>query len=205
MFRCGDGAKSTDFHMLFVSAAIRVARRSPIALSKPIAASIPITPPGRRNGGIPISRILHTQIPMASDPSLATGTAAPADSSPVITASAGGGPISVNVTDHTHPQSVSGVIWRFDAPDQAGTGVDQFRTKKPTAQLGSPAAVDGKKFVVEGRVIAFGDSPPSPFEVTVTVLQDGLALHTEVPANGGKGSVGDQDRPFEYAFRMRVQ
>lgn len=134
------------------------------------------------------------------------GTAAAAqDSSPVVAARRDGGMLLVTVTDPINPQSVSGVIFRFDAPGQPGVGVATFKTKRPTVEIGAASADDGKKFSVEGRVIAFGDSPPSPYEVVVTIEQDGQTLLRAIPSNGGSGTVGDADQPFEFSFRVRAQ
>lgn len=120
---------------------------------------------------------------------------------PSISARPGGGAVSVRVTDPTHPQSVTGVIWRYDAEQKPDGTAGQFGTDQPEVILGSAASVGGFFFQAEGAVLAQGDDPPSPYQVVISVLQDGAVLHRETPPNGA-GTVGDTNQPFVYAFRI---
>lgn len=105
------------------------------------------------------------------------------------------------VTDPTHPQSVAGIVWRYNADQSPDGSAGNFDTEGPEVILGSGAAVDGRFFQAEGAVLAHGDNPPSPYKVVITVLQDGAVLHRETPANG-EGTVGNDNEPFQYAIRL---
>jgi len=120
---------------------------------------------------------------------------------PSISARPGGGAVSVRVSDPTHPQSVAGVIWRYDSGQNPNGSAGKFGSDESEVVLGSAASVDGFFFQAEGAVLAQGDDPPSPYQVVVTVLQDGAELHRDTPENG-TGTVGDADQAFQYAFRI---
>ena len=47
------------------------------------------------------------------------------------------------------------------------------------------------------------DTPPTPYQVVVTISQGDTTLSREVPPDGGTGYVGTEDVPFAYRFVVR--
>lgn len=123
-------------------------------------------------------------------------------STKTINMSAAGGPVNINVTCPDTPQSIVGIVWRYNAnqtPDgQAGT----FKTHSPEISLGQPGDINGKLFLVETVIINQNDSPPTPYEVLVTLTQDGNVLSSEIPQDGGSGTIGDKDIGCVYQFTL---
>ena len=114
-----------------------------------------------------------------------------------------GGPVIATITCPDTPQSVVGVIWRYNADLSFDKKVGLFKTDSASVTLGSPAEIAGKLFLIEGTVINEGDDPPTPYKVTVDVGQDGNILKSEVPADGGSGTIGDKDIAFVYRFTLQ--
>ena len=120
-----------------------------------------------------------------------------------INISAAGGNVTATVSCPKYPQSVVGVIWRYNADQSFDKQVGSFKTNEPDVDLGPPAEINGKFFLVEGSVLNQNDNPPTPYEVNVTISQDGNQLSGEVPADGGSGNISDKDIPFDYRFNLQ--
>jgi hypothetical protein len=122
-----------------------------------------------------------------------------------IQARSSGGPLSVTVASPRFPQNVSGVLWRYDASQQPEGEAGRFGPGAETVALGMPASVAGKLFMIEGAVLHQNDNPPTPYEVEVTVSQNGTVLARQVPAEGGSGQIGGENQPFVYRFTIREE
>jgi hypothetical protein len=121
---------------------------------------------------------------------------------PTITISAMGGNVTATVSCPKFPQSIAGVIWRYNADQSFDQKAGTFKTDAPDIDLGTPATINGKFFLVEGTVLNQNDNPPTPYEVSVTITQDGQQLSSVVPSDGGAGNIGTQDIPFLYKFNL---
>lgn len=123
---------------------------------------------------------------------------------PEITVSAGGGPVSLQVREQRRPQRVVAVVWRFDAAARREGAAGEVTREIPDVPLGAPCTIDGKTFVVEGFVVPCAEDPPEPYQVVVSLRQDGRELHSTVPFDHGSGSIGAQEVRFRYPFRIRA-
>jgi hypothetical protein len=116
-----------------------------------------------------------------------------------------GGAVTVRVEDvSASPQSLVAVVSQFAATGERERVVGEIRRTRPAVELGTPAAIAGKTFVVDGFVVPFMDDPPTPYRVEVTVLQDGQERHQEVPPDGGEGTIGKTAVRFGYTFDVRT-
>jgi hypothetical protein len=114
------------------------------------------------------------------------------------------GPLDVTIASPSHPQVLTGVLWRYK-PDQTPDGVaGTFTPASPTAPIGNPTDNDGKFFMIEGAVLHQNDNPPTAYEVVVTVRHNGVAIHVDVPSDGGTGTIGSADVRFAYTFQIKV-
>lgn len=121
----------------------------------------------------------------------------------IIPVSSLGGSVSVTVTVPKFPQAVGGVIWRYKSDQTPDLKAGMFTTKASEVPLGAPNVVDNKFFLIEGAVLNHGDKPPTPYQVVVSVTQNGNILHTEVPSVNGSGKIGTEDEPFLYRFQLK--
>lgn len=119
-----------------------------------------------------------------------------------IAASPDGGPIALRVASDKFPQSVAGVVWRYNADKTKDGKAGLFSTDVPSFALGVPASVLGKYFLIEGAVLHQNDNPPTPFMIAISITQDGVALYEGPPPSGGSGTVGTADVPFRFTFRL---
>jgi hypothetical protein len=117
-----------------------------------------------------------------------------------------GGPVTLRVADETHPQAVTGVVWRYDASQKPDGWSVGFSSSAPEVNLGAPGDIDGKLYGVIGGVVhpQPADSPPTRFEVTVTLFQGPQRLLAIVPEDGGKGTLSDKDAPFTFYFGVEA-
>ena len=125
-------------------------------------------------------------------------------SRPQVTIARNGGPVTVRVVEDGHPESIVVAVWQFAATGERERLAGEIRRTQPNAELGSPAAIDGKAFVVDGFVVPFMSDPPSPYRIVVTVLQNGNELHRVTPTDGGTGTVGKKAVRFRYTFDVRA-
>ena len=121
----------------------------------------------------------------------------------VIEVPAGSGPLSVELTSPLFPQSVAGVLWRFDAGKNPEGKAGAFTPKLNTVPIGSPASSRDKFYLLEGAVLHHGDREPTPYQVVISILSTGRAIHSEVPPENGTGQIKDQDVPFIYRFQVK--
>ena len=121
----------------------------------------------------------------------------------VIEVPAGSGPLTVELTSPLFPQSVAGVLWRYDANKQPEGKAGAFTPKLSTVPIGSPATNRNKFYLLEGAVLHHSDREPTPYQVVVSLLSTGRAIHTEVPSENGTGQIKDQDVPFIYRFQVK--
>jgi hypothetical protein len=113
------------------------------------------------------------------------------------------GVLSVDLSCPQFPQTLAGILWRYSetkAPEgKAGT----FAPRSSSMPIGSPASNLNKFFLVEGAVLHHNDKDLTPYEVIVSVLLDGRAIHAEVPPEGGTGQISRSDMPFVYRFQLQ--
>jgi len=122
-----------------------------------------------------------------------------------IVMSSAGGALTATISCPTTPQSVVGVVFRYNSDQSFDKKMGLFKTDSPDINLGSPIENDGKLFMIQGTVINFNDDPPSPYKVVVDISQNGNVLSTEVPSDGGSGKIGDKDIAFAYNFSLQNQ
>jgi len=113
------------------------------------------------------------------------------------------GPIAVRLSCPRTPQSLAGVLWRYDSNQNPKGKAGEFTPKVPAAPIGNLASVKDDLFQIEGVVIAQGDDPPTPYQAVVSILLNGQSIHDEVPTDGGTGLVGRTDETFVYCFQIR--
>ena len=123
----------------------------------------------------------------------------------VIPISATGDPISVTLAVPKFPQSIGGVVWRFNADKTFDVKAGLFMTTAGLVPLGAPSVVNDKIFLVEGAVLNHNDNPPTPYQVVVTITQNGSVIHSEVPSLNGSGQIGTADIPFLYRFQFKSE
>lgn len=119
-----------------------------------------------------------------------------------ITMSPAGGPVALRVASDKFPQSVAGVVWRYNANKTKDGKAGLFSTDVPSFTLGVPASILDKYFLVEGAVLHQNDNPPTPYMISISVTQDQVVLFAGPPPSGGSGTVGTADVPFRFAFRL---
>jgi hypothetical protein len=113
------------------------------------------------------------------------------------------GSLSVELSSPLTPQALVGVLWRYaeDASPEGKAGA--FTPTLNSVPIGALSSIRNKFFLVEGAVLNHNDPLPVPFQVVVSVVRDGHALHTEVPPEGGTGQIKDQDMPFVYRLQIK--
>lgn len=121
----------------------------------------------------------------------------------VISINADGDPLSVTVAIPNFPQSVGGVVWRFNDDKTFDVKAGLFTTTAGEVPLGAPSVINNKIFLVEGAVLHHNDKPPTPYQVVVTITQNGSVIHTEVPSINGSGKIGTANVPFLYRFQLK--
>ncbi|HEU5170711.1 MAG TPA: hypothetical protein VFU46_09240 [Gemmatimonadales bacterium] len=115
----------------------------------------------------------------------------------------GPGPVSVDLASPQHPQTLAGVLWRY-AEDKSPEGrAGEFTPGIMSVAIGSLASNRNKFFLLEGAVLHHNDPAPTPYQVVVSILRDGRAVHAEVPPEGGTGQIKDADVPFVYRFQLQ--
>ena len=119
-----------------------------------------------------------------------------------ITINQTGGPIVIRVASDRFPQSIAGIIWRYDSAKKYEGKSGRFRTQVSEVALGVPENLVNKFFLVEGAVFHQSDSPPTPYQVEVTISQDGKILEQEIPDDKGEGSIGTENVAFVYKFQL---
>ena len=119
--------------------------------------------------------------------------------------SAQGGSTSVRISSPQFPQTLAGVLWRYDASKNPDGKAGEFTPGIPTVPLGGSSAIDGKFYLIEGAVLHQNDNPPTPYQVVVSFTQDGNVIHEEVPEENGTGQLGSEDAVFAYRFEMRAK
>ncbi len=125
-------------------------------------------------------------------------------STSAIKISANGGPVTAKVSCPRFPQTIVGVIWRYNPDETFDFRCGTFQTDSQIVSLGTVTDTDGKLFLIEGAVLNQNDNPPTPYEIVVEIFQDGNLLNTEVPTDGGKGNIGDKDIAFVYHFTLNT-
>jgi hypothetical protein len=125
-------------------------------------------------------------------------------SRPQVTIAQNGGAVTVRVVEDGHPESIVAAIWQFAPTGEREQLAGEIRRTRPQVELGSPAGIDGKAFVVDGFVAPFMSDPPSPYRIVLTVLQDGKVLHEGVPPEHGTGTVGKKAVRFGYSFDVEA-
>jgi hypothetical protein len=121
----------------------------------------------------------------------------------IIPINANSDPLSVTVAVPNFPQSVGGVVWRFKEDKTFDVKAGIFTTTAGEVPLGAPSVVSNKIFLVEGAVLHHNDNPPTPYQVVVTITQNGSVIHTEVPPLNGSGKIGNANVPFLYRFQLK--
>jgi hypothetical protein len=119
-----------------------------------------------------------------------------------IKASPAGPPISLRVASDKFPQSIAGIVWRYNADKSRDGKAGIFGTDAPSFTLGVPASVIDRYYLIEGAVLHQNDDPPTPFLVSVSLSQGAEVLFDGCPANGGSGTIGNADVPFRFTFRL---
>jgi hypothetical protein len=114
------------------------------------------------------------------------------------------GSVTVRVTCPRFPESVAGIIWRYNADQEFDQKAGDFQTQHTDVPLGSPETIAGKLFLVEGAVINQNSNPPSPYQVVVSIIQNGKTLHEEVPTDNGTGKIADKNIAFIYRFGLET-
>ncbi|MES2651067.1 MAG: hypothetical protein V4663_04970 [Bacteroidota bacterium] len=113
------------------------------------------------------------------------------------------GNLIARITCPKSPQVYVGLIWRYLADETLDKKCGAYRNSQPDVLLGSAIDVKDKLFLVQGVVIHHNEQLPSPYEIEVTILQDGVELSNEVPSDGGKGSLSTKDIAFVYHFKFK--
>lgn len=114
-------------------------------------------------------------------------------------------PVSVTVTAPKFPQNIGGVIWRYNSDKTFDVKAGLFTTIASEIPLGAPGLIDEKFYLIEGGVLHNNDEPPSPYQVVVTITQNGNIIHQQVPPDNGFGKIGKNDIPFLYRFQIKIQ
>jgi hypothetical protein len=113
------------------------------------------------------------------------------------------GSLSVELSSPLTPQALAGVLWRY-APDETPEGkAGAFTPTLSSVPIGALSSIRDKFFLIEGTVLHHNDPQPVPYQVVVSIVRDGHALHTEVPPEQGTGQIKDQNMPFVYRFQIK--
>lgn len=121
----------------------------------------------------------------------------------VIEVPAEAGPLSVELSCPLYPQSVAGVLWRYDANKAPEGKAGAFTPDLSTVPIGSPSSNRDKLYLLEGAVLHHSDPQPTPYQVVVSLLATGKAIHSEVPSQNGTGQIQNEDLPFVYRFQLK--
>jgi hypothetical protein len=121
----------------------------------------------------------------------------------IIEVPAGSGPLSIELSSPLYPQSLAGVLWRYDANKNPEGKAGEFTPRISTLPIGSIANNRDKLYLLEGAVLHHSDPQPTPYQVVVSLVATGRALHSEVPPENGTGEIKDKDVPFVYRFQVK--
>jgi hypothetical protein len=114
--------------------------------------------------------------------------------------------LTLRIGDAFRPQSVVGTVWKY-ALDASRTQWNRttavkagtFNTSMPTVPIGSALSADDHLFFIVGTVIApTKDTPPTPYQVIVSLKQGERELSHEVPQDNGSGSLTGTNKVFVY-------
>jgi hypothetical protein len=115
-----------------------------------------------------------------------------------------GAPVKVQVRDATHPQAIEARVHRF-ANETTREGVVGSITKDVgEVTLGTPPETSGKIFTVDGFVLPFGDALPGPYEVIVSLHQNGQEVDAFTAEDRGKGTIGKTPVRFRTSFTVET-
>jgi hypothetical protein len=114
------------------------------------------------------------------------------------------GVISVKIDADKFPQSVAGNVWRYLPTKEKDGKAGFFNSHIKEIPLGAPADINEKFFLLRAVVISQNDNPPTPYQLIVSVLQNGQELAKEVPENGS-GPLGKEDIVVDYKFQIVAQ
>jgi hypothetical protein len=114
------------------------------------------------------------------------------------------GPVVAKVTCPQFPQSIAGIIWRYNADQTPDKRSGNFTTQLPEVPLGTAGTIAEKFFLVEGAVLQQNDTPPTPYQVIVSIIQNGNLIHQEIPESGGTGQLSDKNKAFVYLFNFKT-
>ncbi|MCD8739836.1 hypothetical protein LT679_04415 [Mucilaginibacter roseus] len=120
-----------------------------------------------------------------------------------ITITAQGGPLTA-IIESNSPVAYTGAVWRYKADKTFDQQCGFFRYDRQEVQLGAAAAAADKLFLVKGVLINQGASTPIPYELQVSIFQDGNRLYTEVPKEGGSGAIDNKALAFIYRFKLQT-
>lgn len=110
-------------------------------------------------------------------------------------------PVTLKVQASRFPQLISGRVDRYLSNNTHDAQVGTFNTSRPDVPVGTPTQAADRKFLVWGFVLHSNDVPPTPYEVTAELYQNGHRVAT-LDVDGGSGSVGTTNVPFLARFRF---
>ena len=113
-----------------------------------------------------------------------------------------GGIVYAMVKDQDYPQSITGIIWRYDTNKQPDGKAGSFNSSIGTLPLGTPSECDKNFFLVDGIVIHQNDDPPTPYQITVAILQDEKELLKMVAEDNGTGQLGKDN--IQFTQRLKI-
>jgi hypothetical protein len=113
--------------------------------------------------------------------------------------------VRVGATDATHPQRVVGIVRQYSASwERFERDIGEFTNDTGAVEIQIAVAAGGRYFLVDGFVEPFGDNPPSPYKVTVSVVVDGAPFAGELKVQNGSGTIGKESVRFFCPFSVSV-
>jgi hypothetical protein len=122
-----------------------------------------------------------------------------------VAVAADGGPVCLRVAEHGRGHGVVSVVWRFAGVALREGMVGEISRDLRRCHSAPRSAVDGKGFLVDGFVVPVADQPPAPYQVLVTLLQDGREVHKAVPVDCGTGTISPDEVRFRYPFVLTAR
>jgi hypothetical protein len=112
------------------------------------------------------------------------------------------GLVAAEISCPNFPQSVVGIIWRYNQDQSIDQRVGDFTTHLPKVILGNQANIENKIFLIEGAVLQQNDNPPTPYQVVISIFQNGILIYQETPNAGGSGRLSNRNMAFAYLFTL---
>ncbi len=115
-----------------------------------------------------------------------------------------GGVVQITVQDEKYPQSITGIIWRYNKDKTPDGKIGSFNSEINMIPIGQPEDCVDKLLLVDGIIVHQNDDPPTPYQVLVRVHQNQKEIFKMVPEDNGSGQLGKSNIQFTLRLQLVV-